>query len=162
MKTTLGPGQATHVLKKKAEMEIPPPFDLAVPILTDSGSIFAPFSRPVASMWRHFGTPWLVVGLPKGVGIHFGCMWEACVLNVHHLGALGFHLASPSASLGPHLASFWCPLASSWPPRTGHWKRVPILFLFSWFLAPFVAPCCLHVGSKIDAWFNAKSHRFSD
>ena len=53
----------SHVLKKKAETEIPPPFDLAVPILTDSGPFFAPFLRPVASMSPHFGT----VGLPEGV-----------------------------------------------------------------------------------------------
>ena len=88
------------MLKKKAETEIPPPFDLAVPILTDSGSIFAPFSRPVASMWRHFGTPWLLVGLPKGVhGPSFGFI----------LVPFGIHLASMDGSLeeGPDFVPFF-------------------------------------------------------
>ena len=94
------------MLKKKAETEIPPPFDLAVPILTDSGCFFAPFSRPVASMWRHFGTPWLLVRLPKGVpGPSHGFI----------LVPLGLHLASMDGSLqqGPNFVpffhGFWLP-----------------------------------------------------
>ena len=80
-------------------MEIPPPFDLAVPILTDSGLTFAPFSRPVASMWRHFGTPWLPVGLPEGVpGPSYGFI----------LMPFGLHLASMDGSLeeGPKFIPF--------------------------------------------------------
>ena len=101
----LGPGQATHVLKKKAETEIPPPFDLAVPILTDSGSIFAPFSRPVASMWRHFGTPWLPAGLPEGVPRpSYGFI----------LLPFRLHLASMDGSLGegPEFVPFFIVLGS--------------------------------------------------
>ena len=100
MTTTLGPVHATHVLKKKAETEIPPPFDVAVPVLTDSRSIFAPFWRPVASLWRHFGTPWLPVGLPKGVpGPSYGFI----------LVPVGLPLASMDGSLeeGPEFVPFF-------------------------------------------------------
>ena len=101
------------MLKKKAETEIPPPFDLAVPILTDSGSIFAPFSKPVASMWRHFGTPWLLVGLPKGVhGPSFG------FISV----PVGIHLDSMDGSLeeGPDFVPFFMVVGSICPSMGGN------------------------------------------
>ena len=123
MNTILSPGQGTHVLKKKADTEIPPPFDLAVPILTDSGihlcSIFEACGLHVASFWDSLTSSWPPRARPWAlIWLHFHPLWHPFGLHGRVIGRgsrfcsffhgfwlhLWLHFASildPKSMLGP-------------------------------------------------------------